>query len=149
MAGGGGGGVMAAGVAAAASVVLRSSSRSLTHSLACSLPLASPPSSRGPSIRTIVRDVPVCCIPRVHLQFHCVIFFREHACPRPCLHASSRLGFPCGRWRERANGEQKEEGKEEEEVRYNASMRHLDCYSWSWPCLICTGLFIRSWENFC
>ena len=46
---------------------------------------------------------------------------------------------------ESESGEQKEEEKKKCVLCYNASMRHLDCYSWSWPCLpsppclICKG----------
>ena len=57
---------------------------------------------------------------RVHLEFHCVINFLSRMRP-----IRVRLSFPRGRWRESANGEQKEEGKE--------CMRYLDFYSWSWP----------------
>ena len=130
------------------SVVLRSGphdDRSIS-SLVC-LVVSRQPSSLSPNLmghpfgRLFTLDVPD-CIP----QFHCEILFRERLRPNHACTLSD-LVLPRGTVEdgESGSGEQKEEEKKKCVLCYNASMRHLDCYSWSWPCLpsppclICKG----------
>ena len=88
--------------------------------------------------RLFTLDVPD-CIP----QFHCEILSSSESAFGRTMHARYQTWFCLvERWkmerereRESGSGEQKEEEKKKCVLCYNASMRHLDCYSWSWPCL--------------